>query len=64
MMKNKTTLKFISEIPYGESINVVCFFLSKLFLLCKTILKNCHERRRNFPFRKRSLPFLRHLENF
>ena len=42
-MKKGTTLVFNSEIPYGESINVVQFFFKALFILQK-ILKNCNER--------------------
>ena len=39
MMKKNTTFIFNSEIPYGQSFNVVQFVFSKLFLFCRKFSK-------------------------
>ena len=47
---------------HNDEIKVKVSKLWKLFTATKT--RNTRLRRSNFPFRERSLPFLRHLENF
>ena len=47
MMEKKTILIFCPWTPYGQSINVVNFFCSNLFIFCRKFAKTVKNARRH-----------------
>ena len=47
MMEKTTILIFCPETPYGQSINVVNFFCSNLFIFCRKLAKTVKNARRH-----------------